>query len=310
MSSLFIIGNGFDLAHGIKTSYEHFHQYLKAKYPDASGDEFIMPESTTMPDGEEYYDDNVVVDYLLYIISNAEASGDKWSDLENSLGFLDFDECFDDIPELLDEDGDPDLWKNMYNVEDVASNLIVPTKRITKFFSDWVNTIKIKEKKAKPDFASLISKEDDLFLTFNYTKTLEILYKAKNICHIHGQQGSDLLFGHGNDTDYTEENMRKYTGSENALLEIQLALRKNTKKAIEDNIDFFNEISSSIDKIYSFGFSFSKVDEIYIEEICNKLSTGNITWYLNDFDISNHKQYLDRIQSCGFRGQISTYHIS
>ncbi len=95
--------------------------------------------------------------------------------------------------------------------------------------------------------------------------------------------------------------MRKYTGSENALLEIQHALRKNTKKAIENHIDFFDKIPSTIDKIYSFGFSFSKVDEIYIEEICDRLSTDNITWYLNDYDISNHKRHIDRIQSCGFR---------
>ncbi len=154
MRSLFLIGNGFDLAHEIKSSYEDFHQYLQAEYPNANGDEFIMPEFTNMPDGEQYYDNDVVVTYLLYLISKTEPDGDKWSDLENSLGVLDFDEWFEGIPELLDEDGDSDFWKNMYNVEDVASNLIVPTQRITKFFSDWINTIQIKGRKAKPDFAS------------------------------------------------------------------------------------------------------------------------------------------------------------
>ena len=31
MSDLFIIGNGFDRAHGLKTSYYDFHQFLKDK---------------------------------------------------------------------------------------------------------------------------------------------------------------------------------------------------------------------------------------------------------------------------------------
>lgn len=28
LNTLYIIGNGFDLAHGMKTSYEDFHQWL------------------------------------------------------------------------------------------------------------------------------------------------------------------------------------------------------------------------------------------------------------------------------------------
>lgn len=54
MNSLFVIGNGFDLAHGIKTSYEDFHQYLNDdNYPDALFDGYITPESRTIPDGSE-----------------------------------------------------------------------------------------------------------------------------------------------------------------------------------------------------------------------------------------------------------------
>ncbi|WP_139490059.1 bacteriophage abortive infection AbiH family protein [Brevibacillus dissolubilis] len=311
MKSLFIIGNGFDLSHRLRTTYEDFHQYLQTEYPDASGDEFTMPEPIMMPDGDVIYDDDVVVSFLLRLISNAEPNGDKWSDLENSLGYLNFDEYFDSIPDILDEDGDLDFWKNMYNTEDVASNLVIPTQRITGFFSDWINTIEINEATRKDDFASLINKESDLFLTFNYTNTLEILYGAKNVCHIHGKQGGSLLLGHGNDTDNSEENMGRYTGSENALQEIQDSLRKNTAGAIKKHQDFFDNLSSDVDKIYSYGFSFSKVDQIYIIEICKRLKTTDVIWYLNDFDnIDQREQYKDVIRSCGFKGHFSTYHIS
>jgi len=59
MGSLFVIGNGFDLAHEMKTSYEDFHQYLKETYPDASFDGYNTPEVSMMPDGGEAYDNLV-----------------------------------------------------------------------------------------------------------------------------------------------------------------------------------------------------------------------------------------------------------
>ena len=39
----------------------------------------------------------------------------------------------------------------------------------------------------------------DVFLNFNYTETLEIVYqvKAEKVCHIHGKRGEELIFGHG-----------------------------------------------------------------------------------------------------------------
>ena len=85
---LFIIGNGFDLAHGLKTSYEDFRAYLQEEYPEADADEFVMPDVYTMPDGGEAIDDEDAVSFLLRIISVTE--GDKWKDVETTLGLLDF----------------------------------------------------------------------------------------------------------------------------------------------------------------------------------------------------------------------------
>lgn len=85
---------------------------------------------------------------------------------------------------------------------------------------------------------------------------------------------------------------------------------KDTIGATKGNRDFFNSISKSVDKIYSFGFSFSKVDEIYITEICGKLPTRNVTWYLNEFDdLAKRRGYQKTIKSCGFIGVFDTYPI-
>jgi len=308
--NLFIIGNGFDLTHGLKTSYEDFRVYLQTKYPEADADEFVMPEVYTKPNGGEAVDDVVVVSFLLRIISMTE--GDKWKDVETTLGLLDFSEYFDGVDYDRDSDGDIDLWKQVYINEGTALNLILPTVKITEYFSDWIKTINVNERiLVKNDFAKLIDPNEDLFLTFNYTETLELVYRARNVCHIHGKQGEEILFGHGNDKDYYEDYMISYIGAENALDEIYRSLRKDTEGALKRHIDFFNKIDSKIDKVYSFGFSFSAVDAIYIQEICNRLGNQNIVWYLNDYDNEvKREEYKKTIRKCGYKGLFDTYSIN
>lgn len=308
--NLFIIGNGFDLSHYISTSYEHFHQYLKKKYPNANDNQIIIPNSTMMPDGGIEYDDNETVSLLLYLISSAEKNGFKWSDLENTLGILDFGECFDDLEVMYDRDGDRNLWHEAYNNEDRAAELVIPISKITNYFADWINTIKIDENiSINSYFKELINIDKDYFLTFNYTTTLEKLYNAKNVCHIHGKKGEKLIFGHGNEEDCYEYNMGKYIGAESSLQDIMLGLKKDTNSALDINKDFFYDISlENIDKIYSYGFSFSKVDMIYIRKICSILPTENVIWFLNDYDDDSYlRKFESLIIESGFHGRFCTY---
>lgn len=308
MRSLFVIGNGFDMAHGLKTSYQDFRKYLIEEYPESSEEEFVMPEVYMLPDGGETFEDIDAVSFLMRILSVVE--GDEWKDVENSLGILDFSECFDYIDYETDSDGDIDFFKQVYVNEDIASNIVLPTIKVSDYFSDWINTIQIDDTiSLKEDFKSLL-KEEDLFLTFNYTETLEKLYQVKNICHIHGKVGEELLFGHGNTNDYYEDDMISYIGAENELQQIHEALRKNTIEAIKRNSKFFDNIDDSIDKIFSFGFSFSEVDLIYIKKICEKISNPNARWYLNDFDSEKQREkYQKLIIKSGYIGTFGTYSI-
>lgn len=305
---LFVIGNGFDRAHKLPTSYEDFRQYLLEQYPDSSVDDLIIPEGHPNADADYIYDDIDVVSYILWLVSNVE--GEEWNTLEHSLGFLEYGEIIDSLEMVFDEDGDPDYFKNLYIIEDFTANLIEPTIKIADFFSDWIDTIEIDEVEEIESFSSLIDPEQDRFLTFNYTSTLESVYGAQRICHIHGEQGNELVFGHGNDEDYTDRYMEDYTGSETALSEIDKLLRKDTMSAISKNKEFFEDLMKEpVDEVYSFGFSFSKVDEIYMQEICKSLSK-DVTWYLNDHSAPEElKKQQEVILLSGFRGKFSTYHI-
>lgn len=311
MSKLFIIGNGFDRAHGLNTSYEDFHQYLKENYPDASFDGYNTPESSrVMPDGGIEYEDVDAVGFIMEVISRAEPDGENWSNLETSLGHLDLHEYMDNWLDDGDEDDNP--YHEVYRNQDLAANLVGAILEITEYFADWIDTIEIIDTQPIARFEKLIDRDKDWFLTFNYTETLEILYGAKNVCHIHGKQGGELLFGHGDDTDYTEDFMNRHIGSEDSLQAMQEKLRKNTKGAIATSQAFFQDISNVVNEIYSFGFSFSKVDEVYVQEICRRMSTAHVTWFLHERNNNDDEssKYQAIIRSCGFKGKFETFSVS
>ena len=71
------------------------------------------------------------------------------------------------------------------------------------YLQEWAMQIEIGKPAIHKWFLKKIQ-PDDLFLNFNYTKTLEALYglPAKSVCHIHGVHGKgQLMFGDGQDGD-------------------------------------------------------------------------------------------------------------
>lgn len=304
--NLFIIGNGFDLAHNLPTTYEHFHKYLKRTYPEAVK---MVPSfniaSTMMPDGEEVYDDTEVVAFLIEVISRAEEDGDKWSDVETSLGNLDFEQYFDEMSYLYDEeDEDFNYFHQAYDYEDVSNNFFEVTLKIKQLFSNWINSIKITSVAPKDTFKSLINNSEDYFINFNYTSLLEELYEAENVFHLHGQQNSRIIIGHGVNKESFENT---YIGTEFALAKIHSSLRKDTSKIIENWKEMFNYLRLT-QNIFSHGFSFSEVDLPYIKKICEVVDTQYVTWHLNDYDTETTRSiYMDRIRNCGFMGDFSIF---
>lgn len=306
MKRLFIIGNGFDISHKLKTKYSDFQYYLQENYPSAFFDEVLIPESRITPDGDLYYNDDEVVGFLSKIISYAENEGEAWSDLENTLGKLDYEDFFDSYQYEEDDDNE---WHKVYRNEDIASDIRGAVIMIKKYFSAWIKEIDISNAKPIVTFKALIDNENDLFLTFNYTKILEKLYGAKNVFHIHGQQGGELIFGHGNSENSYDYYINKYTGSENYMSKLQDELKKDTSKVIQQNKDLFKKLGL-VDEIYTYGFSFSEVDLVYIKEICSLSSTKNIRWYLNDYDSSKFEEFRNKIKKCGFKGEFDSFSIT
>ncbi len=198
-------------------------------------------------------------------------------------------------------------------INETSALLLVPAiLQIKEYFAEWIETIDLNGITSLSDFSKLINVDSDFFLTFNYTYTLENLYFVKNICHIHGEQGKELLFGHGENKNYFEDGTYGLqAGTEDSFQQIHDGLSKNTRGAINRNKSFFNSLNGNIDKICFFGFSFSKVDQIYLKEICENIDTSNVLCYFNEYDdVSQRQVYENIFKNCGFKCKFTTFQVS
>jgi hypothetical protein len=307
MSKIFIIGNGFDIGHGLKTRYADFRKFLQENYPDADEAEETYPDVYQGKDGEMDCEDDVAVAVLMRLITASDNSKGLWSALEEELGRLDYSEIFDGLTDVTDHEGDVDLFKMAYQNEDMASNIQIIMQKFSDYFIEWIESIDYDKIVAKPKFSSLIGR-NDIFINFNYTETLELIYKLKGIFHIHGCVGEKIIFGHGNKDDVSDYYMEHYIGAENIMLEIQEQLRKDTDEIIRNNSTLWKRIKDSdITDIYSYGFSFGNVDLVYIHKICQLLNTRGIVWYIHDYDRDKLLQYKQCLQDAGFQGKLRLF---
>ncbi len=160
---LFIVGNGFDLAHGIPSRYN--------------------------PDFKNIAERIEQISYFWDIYQSQEA--DIWADFENLLANPDFN----NLEEIFDGYA-PDYSSNYERDRDaIITQVDLNGKLIDalyEFADQAENSIdsKMPSVKHKEDFNS-----SGLFITTNYTHTLEKLYgiNRNNVLHIHGEVGADNL---------------------------------------------------------------------------------------------------------------------
>ncbi len=298
---LFIIGNGFDCHHRLPTKYSDFRNYIIYQFPNALINQCSVPESIQMPDGEEIYDDKKVVGYIVNIIDDCE--GSDWNDLESFLGDNLYRRFKLDLPRIDFDGNDNQMFRDVYNREEMSKDMSNVFKTIKLLFEDWVkNELGNLEYNTKYDEkVATILDSDSVFLNFNYTETLQKLYgiKNSNICYIHGKanDGSEIYFGHGDDEPIPDS--FDFIGCDDIFEKLKNELHKNTQKALDEHSKFFKSIAN-VREIYSFGFSFSDVDMIYIEKISRKVDLQNTIWYLNTYDWKNKKDYKKKLENLGF----------
>lgn len=183
MSNLFVIGNGFDVAHGLPTRYINFKEYLYNKIgfdePFDPNKQTVIRKMPVLPNNEpvkiDFLDEEMRFIYWL-IEDTAQTNGDlKWNTFESLLGILEYEK----------------VYEKYRNKECFMVRLSEALKTLKRLMFEWISTVDILEKtKPNKPFSYIINPDTDLAVNFNYTETLETVYGMdhENICYIHGQR--------------------------------------------------------------------------------------------------------------------------
>lgn len=290
---LFIIGNGFDLKHSLKSNYKEFKKFVYKK-------------------NKKIYDDfSQKMSYYLDRNDKPLFNEKTWSNLE------------DCIVQLYDIDWDhyifgliyPSSKYNMcrasywgdktYNLDKIIEDDIKTSSEINLLFKEWVKKLNKKSlfwiRFFHPfiyqKFKKLFNKnENSIFLNFNYTNTLKKIYEIddKKIIHLHNSK-ENYIVGHNEkyirpSEGYWGHNWENLTDEDGNLIydnysEIEMyhsideyskklheIFYKNSEKIIVDNKEIFDK---SFDEIIVLGFSFGIQDEIYIKKLLQKTPSNN-----------------------------------
>ncbi|MDH2473522.1 bacteriophage abortive infection AbiH family protein [Clostridium perfringens] len=291
---LFIIGNGFDLAHGLKTSYYDFRSYL-----DEENWEFLSSLESmyglSIGGWMDHASEEIIKDVLEKVL---------WENFESNLSNIDETIIYDgeDI-ELGLEGGDigvedtlDDYWEDQYEF----------VKRLNDYLVDWVKQIDISNIFKKTNMISEFS--NDKFITFNYTLVLESIYNIDkyDILHIHGSldKNDNLpIIGHGDKEKVNEMreiareakeeyNEKKYS-IYNAIANYCERTLKDVDEFISMNRSFFNNLNE-IDEIYVIGHSLGDVDMPYFNEILRNVG-DNTRWYVHYHRAEDEENYRETL---------------
>lgn len=257
MANLYVIGNGFDLHHKLPTKYVDFRDHSAREIEELEQYFGISPD-----------DD------------------DMWRDFEANLANFDGEMFFDDT---CHNDQCESFGEGQGIADDIGEQADSLVDKIQESFCAWVESIDVSA--AHPSFRF---DNDDIFMNFNYTKTLESVYKidSRRINHIHGgsASGSELIFGHGvapekeepEQDENGDSNRTMYTDAENAAKYPLHAFRKDTKSIIDQNSAFFESIEN-VHRIVVLGHSLSDVDLPYFCELATraKQAIWIISYYLD-----------------------------
>lgn len=261
MNILYLIGNGFDLAQGLKTSYQDFYKYLKEQTPK-----------------------NQVEAQMIEQITGDEC--EKWSDLEMALGQFTQDITEKAEFEVFYYDLCDQLRK--YLIEQVKG--FEPGKRnIDKYIRDLVRPDYYLSEREKFEYAAFVNRYTDAriitIVSFNYTDAIDKCfdiynseqklptsgrpYQLRTIEKIHGTLGTSyLLMGVNDETQIQNSEFAK----DEDILDYLVKPRSNYEIGTRIEERFVNYIKEA-NLIVAMGLSFGETDKVWWRAIGMRLKS-------------------------------------
>ncbi|MCA1325146.1 bacteriophage abortive infection AbiH family protein [Herbaspirillum sp. alder98] len=282
---LYVIGNGFDLWHGIPSSLRDFKTNV------------LNTDSDIHRDVEEYL-----------------PAGEDWCDLECSLAELDADMLSNNLGHFMSAYGDAD-WSDsghhdfQYEVEQVVERL---SARLRKLFGTWIRSLQIPTAISAVRRLSLDPQAQ--YLTFNYTSTLHKVYgiAQRQVLHIHGcadDPDQNLVLGHAwapesrrslNDREDIEELDSRLAEANNIIDDYFSATFKPSKELIAQNRLFFDMLTNT-ERVLVLGHSLSTVDEVYFRALLRQPSVAASQWVVACRRIEEWPEKEARLIDMGLR---------
>lgn len=209
MNVLYILGNGFDMAQGMKTSYPHFYKYLM--------------ETKCSPLLEQM---------------KKEITADKklWSDMEEAFGLYTANvNSVSDLENLYFELSDQ--LQNYLKTENAKFN--PSEKQKNKFVLDFISPQSHLGETDKVRYSDLVNRFGSTYdisvMTLNYTDTLEKLLTLgpnmdkrinpnvyiRQVVHVHGRLGDSIIIGVDNEGQIANEKFRNNEDAKDFLVKNQ-----------------------------------------------------------------------------------------
>ena len=269
---LYVIGNGFDIHHGIESKYCDFRKWVLKDDKNSS-----------------------LVGLMDIFFSNDR---EFWGDIEKALGeynektITDF--CEPDNPDDFKYDH-PSQWQD--GVEGSIPWIFGETMdKFRSIYYKWVKSISIKE--IEPD---LFMPQNAKYLSFNYTETLEKYYgiPVENVLHIHGSRTNncdEFVIGHNNQRDedeplMDEELLFPYQNAYSSVIRIMNEWKKDSQNLIDKYKSFFQSLNNC-KGVCVLGLSYSDIDIPYLNEIADTVAS-DCKWLLYYHTEEDKKRAID-----------------
>lgn len=305
---LYVIGNGFDVHHGLDTRYTSFGLYLKKNY-------------------RETYE--LLLDYYGFADLDPDCptimSDPLWSEFEKSMSLLDKNSVLeantDAMPSYSSDDfRDRDRYTFLIEMERILGLL---TTELYKAFEEFILAVQF------PMFdhgRSVNIDRDAVYLTFNYTDTLSQYYAVpdENILFIHGKANThvgELILGHGvapenfkekpaePPSGLSDEDLERWMDYQSELYDYSFELGKDainqyfsatfkgTDQVIKNNEDFFAKLGN-VDEVYVLGHSLADVDLPYFKKLVQSVRP-DAKWVVTFYDPDDEKKHGDTLKGFG-----------
>lgn len=209
MNVLYILGNGFDMAQGMKTSYPDFYKFL------------MKTECSPL---------------LEKMKKEITADRKLWSDMEKAFGqYTAKVNSVSDLENLYFELSDQ--LQNYLKTEDAKFN---PSEKLkNKFVLDFISPSSHLGETDKVRYTNFVNRlgntHDISVMTLNYTDTLEKLLSLgpnmdrrvnpnvyiRQVIHVHGRLGDSIIIGVDNEGQIANEKFRTNEDAKDFLVKVQ-----------------------------------------------------------------------------------------